>query len=102
MTSLNVPVEWVALVLHEGTDSKLSPDAGYPDRYIRGIYHTPQKKNTLKSGSLTTPSASFSIFRPQIVPPFDIASLNKSDMVQDATGQTCEIVYTVILFSPSR
>jgi hypothetical protein len=88
-------------VLLEVPDSKLAPDAGYPDRYIRGIYHTLKKKNTLKSGSLASPSTSFSICGPQMVPPFDIASLNKSDMSQDATAQTVRLSRQS-LFSPSR
>jgi hypothetical protein len=45
MTSLNVPIDWVAFVLREVPASKLGPEAGYPDRFIRGSSHTFQKKN---------------------------------------------------------
>jgi hypothetical protein len=37
MTSLNIPVEWEALVLREITGSKLGPVADYSDRFIRDI-----------------------------------------------------------------
>jgi hypothetical protein len=44
MTSLNVPVEWVELLLREVAGSKLLPEASYPGRLFVAFLSRSRKK----------------------------------------------------------